>query len=212
MNRLLSNTLRQYYGDAERERMRAELTLIDPILLHGAREGVLDRFGKEAIKKLLSFYGAKQKAGDIEFDPLIDCRSCYEEYQAWKLLAERESGNMDGLSPYDRIMSWYGVTAAKCETQFLHWFKLYRLILLNWSSSMSLERLFRARKLYQPATCSNYSYQGLSDRLVLHHNSAKQGTADSVILYMKAQKKWYVMKKRRIYSAVSPLFDFRLRL
>ena len=76
---------------------------------------------------------------------------------------------------------------------------------------MSLERLFSARKKYQPSTCSNYSSQALSDRLVLHHNSAAQGTTDSVVLYMKAVIKRLEMKQKRIYSAIYPLVDHRMQ-
>ena len=76
---------------------------------------------------------------------------------------------------------------------------------------MSLERLFRARKLYQTEACSSFTYEGLCARLVLHHNSAEPGTADSVILYLKAQQKWWDMKQKRIYGAPSPLVDARMR-
>ena len=166
---------------------------------------------QEALGKLLDLYGEKQRGGDMEFDALIARKECLEEYNDWKVFAVRETRHWIEMSQYERIMAMYTWTARKYASHYLNWFKLYKLILLNWASSMSLERLFRARKLYQPATCSNFSYQGLSDRLVLHHNSAEPGSVESVILYMKAMQKWFEMKRKRIYSAVSPLVDWRLQ-
>ena len=87
-----------------------------------------------------------------------------------------------------RILYWYQTTAVKSGNEYLNWFKLYRFILLHLSLSMSLERLFRERKLYQPAQSSNYVYERLSDRLVLHYNSADEGSADAVILCMKLKR------------------------
>ena len=45
----------------------------------------------------------------------------------------------------------------------------------------------------------------------LHHNSAAPGTADSVVLYMKAIIKWWEMKQKRIYPAISVLVDYRMQ-
>ena len=87
-----------------------------------------------------------------------------------------------------RILYWYQTTAVKSGNEYLNWFKLYRFILLNMSSSMSLGRLFRERKLYQPAQSSNYVYERLSDRLALYQNLAEDGTADAVILYMNLKR------------------------
>ena len=41
----------------------------------------------------------------------------------------------------------------------------------------------------QTAECSNYGQQGLSDRLVQHHNSDAPGSIGSIILYMRALQK-----------------------
>ena len=96
---------------------------------------------------------------------------------------------------------------------------MYRLLLMcnnnmhipqNHIHCNPMERMFRTRKLLQPATCSNYSYEGLGNRLVLCHNSAEPGSMRSVLLYFRAMKIWSDKKQSRLYSAVSPLEDVRL--
>lgn len=211
VNEILTKAMKDKYDDDERDRMRMELQLVDPKYLDGATERILHHYGTVAVGKLLDLYGKEHVVDNRLFRPLIDRKKCLEEYNEWKVFAARETENWIGLPQYDRIMAMYKMTASKFGSDYLNWCKLYRIILLNWSSSMSLERLFSARKKYQPATCSNYSYQGLSDRLVLHHNSAKPGTFRSVILYMKAMQKWFNMKQKRIYSDPSPFDDYRLQ-
>ena len=211
MNKTLTDALDNYFSDEERQWMQCELEVIDPILLHGLSGDALRHHGVEAMKRLLNFYGKKQVINGVEFEPILDAKKCLDEYNDWKLFAVQETHRCIGLpTAYDRIMALYRIMDIKYGSHYMNLGTLQRLILLNWASSMSLERLFRARKLYQPATCSNYSYEGLSARLVLNHNSAEAGSVDSVILYMKAIRKWYELKQRRIYSAVSPLDDGRL--
>lgn len=49
------------------------------------------------------------------------------------------------------------VTDIKYGKDYPQWYRLYHRILLDYKSSMSLERIFRMRKLYQLAICANYS-------------------------------------------------------
>ena len=199
LNGTLSQSLKEYYIADERIRVRMELQLVDPNALHGKTDEILRHHGMKSMNKLLDFYADR-----------IPREQCLQEYNEWKLFAVRETDNWVQLSLYDGILAMYSDTMKAHGKSYLNWFKLYKLILLNWSSSMALERLFRSRKLFQPATHSNYTYEGLSDRLLLRHNSATPGTADSVVLYMKAQQKWLRMKKKRLYGAISPLDDVRL--
>ena len=101
------------------------------------------------------------------------------------------------------------VTDIKYGKDYPQWYRLYHRILLDYKSSMSLERIFRMRKLYQLAICANYSYERLTHRLRLYHNSPKPGTVASIKLYLKAVNKWNAMKKKRFYSAISPISDAR---
>ena len=211
LNQLLTKELGEYYKPDERVRMKMELQLVDPAKIHGANGNILEQFGKVALGKLLDFYGEKQTVGRVEVSALISRTKCMNEYNEWKTLAVPETGMCINMNRYDRIMKWYRLTAVEYENSYLNWYSIYRRILLNWASSMSLERLFRNRKLIQSAECSNYGHQGLSDRLVLHHNSDAPGTIGSVILYMRALQKWYDLKGKRIYSAQSPLYDLSLK-
>ena len=119
------------------------------------------------------------------FEAVINAKPCEEEYNDWKLFAIKETTKVVGLeNDYDRIMSFYRQTHLKYGSDYPNWYKLYNRILLNYNSSMSLERIFRVRNLYQLAICSNYSYEGLSHRLRVYHNSPEPGTVLAIILYI----------------------------
>ena len=72
------------------------------------------------------------------------------------------------------------------------------IIILNMNSSMSLERVYRIRKLIQSEECSGYDIDGLTDRLRIHHNSADPKKAESIRLYDLTLKYWNHMKQRRV--------------
>ena len=96
LNSTLSNALKEYYSEAERERMRMEMKLIDPNEFDGAEGEILRHHGRESMKKLLDFYGKKQTVNNIEFEALIPRQQCWQEYNEWKVFAVRETRHWNG--------------------------------------------------------------------------------------------------------------------
>ena len=113
-------------------------------------------------------------------------------------------------SQFERFTALYRMTCLQYENEMLVWCKLYRRILLNKAQSISLERIYHIRKLYQTPISSNFDRENVSDRLVLHRNSPEPGSVEAVLLYIRAFSKWYQLKKIRFYSAV-PLQDKEMR-
>ena len=211
LNAKLKEALKSYYHKNECAWMRSELELIDPLTLHGASGAMLKQHGVSDLKKLLSHYGRNKTVGVKEFKAPIDGKNCMKEYNDWKQFAVLITHKVIELpTRYEQIMSLYQKTYVKYRLQYPNWFRLYERILLNWGSSMSLERMFRTRKLLQPAERSNFGYKGLGNRMVLCYNSAEPGSMESVILYIRAIRKWNEMRQSRLYAATSPLDDVRL--
>ena len=202
--------LQEYYPVGERNWMRAERDLIEPKNIHGLSGNMLLNYGNASIDVLLKCYGKNKLQNNKQFESVINAKSCKEEYNDWKLFAIKETSKVIALDiDYDRILLFYRYTHMKYGSNYPNWYQLYDRILLNYNSSMSLERIFRVRNLYQLAICSKYSYDGLTHRLRLYHNSPEPGTVESIILYIKALNKWNNMKGKRFYSAVSPIADSR---
>ena len=65
-----------------------------------------------------------------------------------------------------------------------------RWSILDENQSMSLERVFRLRKMIQNDNCSRFECEGLTDRLRVCHNNAEPSSVESVTLYTIAYKYW----------------------
>ena len=212
INSVLRVGLDEYYPEEERSWMRAERLLIEPTLIHGLYGKRLEQHGRAALNLLLSFYGVNKIVDGEQFDAVISADDCRQEYEMWKQFAVHLTSNVVGLeSEYERITGLYRLTCIQYKSETPNWFKMYDRILLDKACSMGLERTFHARALYQTPTASRYKIENLSDRLVLHHNSAEPGSAASVILYVKAFSEWHALKKTRFYSAAPPLQDPEMR-
>ena len=66
-------------------------------------------------------------------------------------------------------------------------------------SSQQLTTTHEPRPQPQTAECSNYGHQGLSDKLILHHNPDAPGSMDSITLYMIESSAKVVRLERKTY-------------
>ena len=199
--------MKEYYPEAERKWMKAELSLIDPAYYHQIGDAALQSYGRSSLKLLLDHWGEnKDVMGKVHLRK-VNRELCEEEYNDWKRYAKDEAVNCSGiLDDYDRCLEFYRINCINYGSDYPQWFRLWRLILGNTNSSMSLERIFRTRKLYQTETCSIYSCEGLTHRLRLYYNSSKPSSIGSVTLYLLAWKYWMnkTQQRGRRHTPIAP--------
>eukprot|EP01083_Nonionella_stella_P039619 107735_1 len=208
---LFIKLLLEYYPPTQRAWMKACMDLIDPTYYHRKDPILLQTYGIHQITLLLKHYGkSKNIDGRIHTPLSADPRAVINEYNEWKKKTNEMTWNFMEISDgYLRCTGFYAKSAQDYGRHYPRWHRLWSLILLDYNQSMSLERLFRVRKLIQTETCSSYTVDGLTRRLRVYQNSVSPSTVASIKLYFIAWKYWDAKTdvRGRIFSPKAPAMN-----
>eukprot|EP01084_Bolivina_argentea_P100785 180846_1 len=161
------------------------------------------------IQVLLDPYGKHKNVHGKIHQPPVNFILCYNQFKQWKMKHSVEEAANFALikdDTYMRCLGYFSKNYIDYHLQYDQWMLLWKFIISENNQSMSMERVFRIRKLIQKDVCSGFDCEGLTHRLRIHHNSATPSSEDSVMLYLISWKYWdqQTVQRGRRHSPIAP--------